>query len=410
MFSEKVIKNGVKPDKSIFLGLFTAFLVLMLFGPVNASAEWAVVVNSDDRTISTIDLSTTPPQVHGPFLAGQLGNDGLLLDIEVTPDGQHALVGNFHMQKLYLINLSNPLNPVVENSVNVTFYVEDIAVTHDGKYALVTDGGDVNKMAVVNLSTFALEIVYNLTTGYAQAVTVAPDYTVIIVDGTGDQIIYGLLDPSSGLVSETNVSVGDSPVNVVVAPDGQTVLVLNTGVTTGNSSISVFKIVSPGNLVPGSPPVISVPFGPQSVDFSPDGTKAYFVAPSNGSDTLSWLQINSPGSVAIGGLDVSTLLSDIIVFQWWGVDTLRVTSDGNYALVTNQGQLGSLTKNVSMVNLNTWTVSSIGVNSLYPVGIDVFTPGGVGKPPTSIPEFGQILVPVLTILGVVFLARFRRGT
>jgi len=89
---------------SIFLSSITSL----------SAAPWAVMTDPPRGRIVTLDLSTTPATVYGPFLEGQLGNtNGLTLDVAVTPDGQTALISNFGDSSVYRVNISNPTNPVV---------------------------------------------------------------------------------------------------------------------------------------------------------------------------------------------------------------------------------------------------------------------------------------------------------
>jgi len=81
-------------------------------------------------------------------------------------------------------------------------------------------------------------------------------------------------------------------------------------------------------------------------------------------DQISWLQINSPGNVTLGGAGVAGLLSDENSC-FFGVDVLAVMSDGSYALADNPSS-GGANEDVAMVDLSTWAVTSIDTNSDLP--------------------------------------------
>lgn len=389
---------------------------------------WAVVANLGStvdpvypQSIHTIDLGVTPPAVHGPFLAGQFGDEGgYVLDVHIIPGQRAALISNFGGQTVYRVDLKNPINPVVTGSVLLddsvdSMFAEDIAITADGRLAIVADGGFSSTIAFIDLETLTLNSLYTLPNDYeAQAVAIAPDnQTVIMADYLGSAILYGQINATrDGLVSLTAIAgnplcdFNDDPVcpdgeelprpiNIAISPDGQTVLVANTFDGTAN----VLRITGPGTVEPGTPFLLQVlptvdpepEYGLRSIDFSPDGSRAYIA--SNGGDIqgvdvfdqLSWLQVTGPGAVAIGGVAVAELLSNSSG-GFYGVDVLAVTPDGYHALVGNM-TTGNSTENVSLVNLDTFAVTSIPTNSIYPVGIDIAS-------------FPPITVPLLTPWGM----------
>lgn len=388
--------------KVIAIFLFVSFALI----PVVWAGPWAVVANVYDRTIHTIDLGTAPPTVYGPFLAGQLGGSGELLDAVFTPDGRYALVSNFSLSTVYRIDLSDPTNPVLAGSVDIGFAAEDIAISPNGLFALVTDGGSENCVAAIYLSPFSLATVYTLTTtsAGAQAVAIAPDnQTVIVCDDFNDRIIYGVVDPNTGLVSETALATGIRPANVTISPDGQTVLVANE-----DNTLSVFQITGPGTLVAGTTAsVIGLPGGQQSIAFSPNGQRAYVVSVDPSPDQLSWLQINSPGNVTLGGAGVANLLSDV-AYAFFGVDVLAVTPDGSYALAGNPLSFGANNNDVSMVDLSTWAVTSINTNSDFPAGIDIFEQYQAAAIPT-LSEWGVIVLSILLLGSALWVMRRRQS-
>jgi len=332
--------------------VFSVLLFLMSFTLLISSTaiagKWAVLTNLNENTISTVDFSTSPATVYGPFLSGSLGLPGYyFLDIAITPDGKYALASSFGDETVYRIDLSDPSNPVLAGSVNIGFYAEDIAISRDGTLALVTDGGTSPVIAFIDLATFTLNGVYTLTTtaATAEAVDIAPDnQTVIVADFYNNRIIYGKVNAAkNGLESESTLPTGVAPVNVAISPDGATALVacyaedfddiriisnvakfngqgkynnksiLNVTNLDGNgisAAVTVFQITAPGLVVSGSTPSVNVLGGTQSIAFSPDGGKAYVISEEPSPDQLSWLQINGPGNVTLGGAGVANLNSD----------------------------------------------------------------------------------------------------
>jgi hypothetical protein len=105
--------------------------------------------------------------VSGPFLKGQLGSEGGgLFDVAITPNASTALISNFGDSRVNFISLLNPQAPVFLGRVNIGFFAEDIAITGDGKWALVTDGGFTSRIAVVNIATRRIASVFNFTDEY----------------------------------------------------------------------------------------------------------------------------------------------------------------------------------------------------------------------------------------------------
>lgn len=389
--------------------LLLAPVLLMLSSPV-AAAPWGVAANYTDGTITTVDLGTTPPTVYGPFLAGQLGASGLN-DLAITPDGRYALVSSYFGCTVYRIDLLDPVNPALADSLALPVIPEgpspscyapmDIAIAPNGNYAIVTSGRSLvmppqpptNMLGFIDLSSFTFTGTYALTTpnGSAQAVAIAADnQTVIIADRAGGvagcqvtpppaapnscgRIIYGQVNAShDGLVSEGALEIGNSsfPINVAISPDGQTALV-STALTT----VNVFQITSPGTVIAGTPPSIAgLPGRQQSISFSPDGQKAYALSTTPVPHQLSWLQINGPGNASLGGAGLTPLLTSGNANRVLGADVLAVTPDGAYAVAGNPSLPGDTSStNLTLVDLATFEGTTVPTAGNYPMGIDIFS-------------------------------------
>ena len=391
-----------------FIFLLASFFIFLSINfawsaTIVGNQTWAIVVNHDDCTISTINLSTDPPTVYGPFLSGQLGDYNSLDDVVITSNGHYALVTNFFEEKVYFIDLSDPTNPALAGSVNIGFPAEDIAITPDNKYALVTDGGHSQQIALIDISSMSLKTTYTLSGNLTATCIATNGNLVAICSYDNNSLIYGQFDPDN-LISSENIITTDTPINATFSPDGQTLLVANAL----NASISVFQ-VSGSIISPGSPSTIGVPDGPQSIAFSPDSTKAYLVSYGPSPDNLSWLQINGPRNVSLGGAGVAELLSDANG-GWYGVDVLAITPDGNYALAGNPSNGNGNSNNVSLINLSDFSVASINTNTQYPAGIAVFqrynpTPS---LPVPTLTEWGMIILSLLlAVSAFLFVRRFK---
>ena len=332
------------------------------------AARWAVVADAPRSRISMLDFGTTPATVSGPFVTNQLGSEGGgVFDVAIMPDGKNALISNFGDSTVYRVDLSTPTNPIVTGCVTNGFFAEDIAIAPNGQFALVTDGGLSSKMGIIDLASFSTSLVYSLTSGYAVAVAIARDnQTVVLADYADGLLIYGIIGPT-GLVSETVLSTGGNlPVNVAISPDGKTVLLANAN----TNIINVFRILGPGNIVTGETPVVTglVPgLGSQSIAFSPQGDRAYVLQNGNETNMLSWLQINGPGNVTLGGAGVATLAPKSSG-QLYGVDTLAVSPDGKWILASNPTLMGA-TNLLTVVNASTFAVAPLDPLLELPVGV-----------------------------------------
>jgi DNA-binding beta-propeller fold protein YncE len=349
----------------------TALLVLSFSAAW--STPWAIVVTQTSRNVTIIDLGQSPPQVYGPFLSGQFGG-GELLDVAITPDNDYALISDFFDQKIYRVDISNPTSPVLAGVISTpNFNPEDIAVSPNGRFAIVSDGaggGGSNKLVFLDLNNFGSYSVYPLaTTGAAaQAVDIAFDNrTVIACDRNAIRIIFGVVNAAySGLVSESTLGTDGRCLNVTISPDGTTALVAN-GL---DKNIAVYRITGVGTVVRGATPLVSGFHDyPQSIAFSPNGQRAYVVA-TGSPDSFSWLQVNGPGNVTMGGERAAFIFNNSDA-SYFGVDVLGVTPSGNFAVCGGNGA-PKLTNRATLVNLTSFLATAIVGTPSDQAGVAVF--------------------------------------
>jgi DNA-binding beta-propeller fold protein YncE len=343
----------------LVLACFTLIVFLLLTPTSSASPDqaavpaaegyWVITTNFSDTNVYIVN--TADNTVHGPFLEGQLGSLGGLLDVAVTPDGRTALMSNFGDQAVYFIDLSDPtsptLNPALPVSVTLPMFAEDIAITHDGRFALVTDGMFASIIASIDI--VARTVVYTLDmntitpTSRAQAIAVAPNGTVVYADYWAGEEGAALID-ASGHLTHTGVYsyvIGDYlpwPTNVGIAPDGQTVIICDAF----TSAVGIYQITAPGvlshtGIVTGllSDVFTGTSPGAQSVAFNAAGDKAYVVlnGRQDGSgalpDQLAVLDITGPGRVSLNTASAVTL-PRTTSGVFFGVDVIAVAGDKAY--------------------------------------------------------------------------------
>jgi hypothetical protein len=363
------------------------------------AGPWLLVANMVTSNLSIVN--TANGVVYGPFLQGQLGTDGGgRFDIAVTPDGRTALISNFGDGAVFFVNVSDPIHPSLITSVTIPFFAEDIDISPDGKYALVTDGGFSNQVAAINILSATQVITAQLGNAQAQAVEIAPDGTVILADYWNqavhsirlDDMLGGITSTQTYTVPYPGVALTDTaglprPVNVGIAPDGQTVIVCSAI----SGTVDIYRIIAPGVLtftrvitgLEGAFSEMRDSFNPgvQSVAFNAAGTKAYAVingyykndiTGTNAGDRLAVLNITGPGqvSLAVGGV---VTLPHHTGSQFFGVDTVAVAGNKAYLGYPTSSTSDDPTS-LAIVDLTDYSVTSTMVLShevSYPVGVAV---------------------------------------
>jgi len=395
--------------------------------------DWVIAVGTTG-TVSVIDASTDI--VYGPVLSGVLGTaGGGLFDVAVVPGTNLALISNFGDQTVFFVDFSQPLSPSVVTSVTLGFYAEDIAVTRDGQVAYVTDGGFSPLVAAIDIVSRSAAYTANLGTHYANAVAWAPDGTVIVADYFPGAL-HALYPDASGILTVTGtytyaltpdgqvvladdtggsarVSAGEPrsaagavgtdadafrpldqnavtadamnarPVNVAVAPDGQTVIMANVGAydppTNTLYTVGIYRITAPG-VLSFTGAITNLTRSTQSIAFSAAGDKAY-LSQNQGkvalteTDHLSVLEIVEPGVVRLA-LDGAAVYSRVTGSQLFGVDTI--------AVVRNKAYLGYPTvsggdTDLRVVDLSDYSVTELTMPGII-VGVDVLSPKRVLLP------------------------------
>jgi DNA-binding beta-propeller fold protein YncE len=331
--------------------------------------DWVMTVNFSDTTIHTVNTANST--VYGPFLEGQLGPSQSLLDIAVTPDGTTALVSSFISQMLYVIDVSDPTTPSLLGSVELPMFAEDIAITQDSRFALVTDGGSNSLVASVDILSRTLAYTTDVSPAYAQAVDVAPNGTVVVADYLGGGVATLVIDASGHITSIATYShtyQGDLPwpINVGVAPDGETVIVAYYF----TDAVGIYQITAPG-ILSYTGVVSGLPGGQQSVAFNAAGDRAYVVSTvPTPTDQLSVLEIAGPGVVSLHAAGAADLLSNMNG-GLYGVDVIAVS--GGRAFVGNPSTGGVTTTHLAVVDVDDYGVSFLPVGD-FPIGVAIIPP------------------------------------
>lgn len=382
--------------KSVALGLLIVGLSLLSAchsggsrSEAVVSQTFGVVAMSNVGSIGILDGQTQA--LTSVKFTGELGSyGGGLFDVAITPDGKTTLVSNFGDAKVYFIDTTNPTAPALLGSVTTSYmdasappaevkvFAEDIAITPDGRYALVTDGGFCPKIFVIDIASRTIASIFDDTDAAAvppighshQSVAVALDgRTVLTVDYFGSKVHVLTLSVDGHLTFvnalDASVPVWDPvasvdvptfrPVNVEIAPDGKTAIVAGVpadwkdqaGTIPADMAFPVLKIASPGvvtiNQILTSTATLK---GSQSVVFNRAGTKAYvmctqplpdpipddpnYPGPKN---VIRVLNVTGPGAASDASLSI-----EVDIYgrsQLFGVDTLAMDNVGRYLYVSN---------------------------------------------------------------------------
>ncbi len=321
--------------------------------------EIGIVTNYNDRSIHIIDVQNNT--IAGPYLVGNLGNSGELLDPVLTPDGKTSLITNFTNNSVFFVDLTNPASPIVIDTINISFAAEDIALTDNGAFALVTDGGLASSIAVIDVNNRTLIQTLDISPRNAQSVAISGDGTVLVTDYNGNQVHVLLINTTTGVITDLNnaISVTQGPINISISPDGGTALVASY-----SGSIEVLQILNPGNVILNG--TINNISAPQSISFDNNSLRAFVVETGSSPDQVAILNILSPGNVTDSGIRIPTL-SDLSS-AFYGVDVIDVNSNGQFGYVGNPGTgLGS--NYVAVLDLINYVLIDSLLGGDFPVGI-----------------------------------------
>jgi hypothetical protein len=381
-------------------------------------------------TVSLVDTATDI--VYPAVISGGLGSSGGgLFDIAIVPGSNLALISNFGDAAVYFVDFSDRMHPTIVTSVTLGFFAEDIAVTPDGRTAYVTDGGFSRYVAAIDIPSRSLAYTVTLEAQQAQAVAIAPNGTVIVADywngalhtlypdasgvltytgtcsyylTTDGQVVMpdsvGALTvlPAHGAVDVTGAAGTDPmapsaaldaadvelsqvwPLNIGIAPDGQTVIAANVGAygyTTGTDySVGIFRITAPG-VLSFTGVITNLARSTQSLAFSADGTMAYLsqnggydeLYDMNRPNALTVLDIVAPGEVRLAvenAVDYLRFGSS----QLFGVDTIAVVQGKAYL---GNPTISGASNDLRVVNLDEYSVKRLTMPGVI-VGVGVLSP------------------------------------
>lgn len=231
---------------------------------------FGIVVENARRRISIFDTNTFE-------VLQQIPLDADVLDVAITRNCTRAFVTSFNTKTMFQIDLCEVPARVLGSAVSPTF-LEDVAVTPDGKFALSVDGSASNQ-DIVSYSARLNAFVSTLPTS-AQAVAISPECRDLVLTAqySNNSVHRFVINPAGSLEdSGQSFPAGTNPINILFSPSGEFAFVANSNGS--NSTVSVLSTLIPDQVtLLGSTPSSN---GPQSMTITRDGRHLFVLTASN---------------------------------------------------------------------------------------------------------------------------------
>lgn len=236
----------------------------------------------------------------------------------VTPDGRTAVVSIFEAARVTFLDLLTS-TPTITGSVTTPMAAEDIAIRCSPDcFALIADGGSSTTVVSVDIAGKKIASTLNLPVT-TEGITVTPAGQVLINSFSAGTVRVASVS-ATGILSDTGVSVssgGGGPINVTVSPNSRVALVANVNAgSIGVQAIAVNGTVSFVKTISGFS-------SPQSIAFTPDGTRAYVLLTGG---QVGVLNIDAANNVTDSGTRIT--IPNTIGTNFFGVDQIAVTNGG----------------------------------------------------------------------------------
>jgi len=332
------------------------FMLCLVFSMVSLSfAGEQIGVFANNNTNSIQFINPLAQTVSAEQLKGSLGSyGGGLFDVVITPNGKTAIVSNFGDSRIFFIDISGgfDVTPTIIGKTHIPFFAEDMAITPDGQYVLITDGGFAPSIAVVDIATHKLSNIQSFGTAYSNAVAISSaksvefgSYMVLTADYFQSRInVFRLYGDTLDYVKSINVYPA-RPVNIEISPDGQTAI----AATANGFRVPVLKITDNAHVKFSGFAIMPHKSG-QSCVFSPDGTKAYYLSNSvYYRAMIEVLEVTGPGLVTATGVSIPARPKKG-TSQLFGVDCIAIDPAGEHLYVANPTVSGGCQR-ISIIDL-----------------------------------------------------------
>lgn len=248
-------------------------------------------------------------------------------DVAITPDGKMGFVTDF-ASRVWVIDLSRTLPRLAAgtNPIPISNYGEDLSLTPDGKYLVVSDGSAVQPLSVIDIAARSEVDTFSFGSDH-DSVDVCDNGSVLSTSWNWLQVRRATID-SSGMLNDTGerTYVGGyvgRPINVYCAPGSRSGIVLGTSwiasfTTPGLDIIDVRAIGS--SVVSGA--------------FSPAGDR-FYVTRGHDFGQLATLQAFAfdPATGELGDMPLYSVPANPNCC-YFGIDQIAVSPDGAQVYVT----------------------------------------------------------------------------
>jgi len=282
---------------------------------------------------------------------------------------RHYLCGVFLLLPIYALSA---VTDRVIATVSVGNSPSGIAVTPNNRFAYVANNDNAglpngNTVSVINLATnMVVKTISNASFNQPYTVTINAAGTKAYVTNSNSTTIT-IINTATNTV--TGIIDGfDGPSGMVITPSGDRAYVNNyggpEGVKSGNGkTVRIVNLTT--NSIIGAP--ITVGLAPAAITISPDGAFVY---------TINY-ETGNPGTGTMSIIQTSTNKVVGTIGGFSGPFAIALTSDGNYAYVTNFGSnnFSPVGTTVSVVNLRSRAIVKTIKVGTQPSGIAI-TPDG----------------------------------
>jgi DNA-binding beta-propeller fold protein YncE len=272
--------------------------VALVADSVDVVKEGEALKQVPDNKVYVIDLKASPPKLAATVTVGKQPSG-----LSISPSGRMALVANRGDNSISVLSI-NGTDVKVTDTVAMPDSVSHVVFTPDGKRALAA------RSAASKLS---------------------------VLDIAGDKVTYNKFD----------LPTGQWPYNVVVAPNGKTALLNETG--NGGSSDGNVDTTSVIDLEASPPRVIDkvvVGDGPEGLAMSPKGDLAV-AAILNGSNSKKAFFYKKNATLSVLKIDGKKVTKTQDVELGGLTEAVLFTPDGKYILAGNY-----MTQDFSILKVN----------------------------------------------------------
>jgi DNA-binding beta-propeller fold protein YncE len=213
-----------------------ALIAAVLHAPSLSARTLGLVADDATRTVTVFDADTDSVVGSVFITSGGFG----MGDVLITPDQTRGFVTNFNGE-VFVIDLttSPPRLAGGRNPIPVSNNGAELAISPDGKFLLVSDGGVSESISVIEIAS-QTEINTLIVGSDTTSIEVCSDGSVLATSVI-DQTVRRLTLSDTGALTDTGerLSFEDGPNNVVCAPDGMSGLVIIRDYPSGIQSFRV---------------------------------------------------------------------------------------------------------------------------------------------------------------------------